>query len=353
MTSRKSSITAVVGLFVFTAVAFGQGPRNGTAGASQLLIPQGASYLSGGGATASVDGIEAVYWNPAGLARSSNQIEAIFARRNYIADIGINFIAASMRLGNLGTFGISARTFDIGEINTTTIYAPGGTGEKFSPTVFVIGASYAKLVSDRTSIGLNLNAINEGFTGVSASGLTVDVGVQYSSFLNIPGLSVGVALKNFGAPMQYDGSALWIDAPVTGSNRDTEWYKVTAGKFDMPFNMDIGTSYKLELGASAIDLGFTFENNNAGQDEYRFFTQFSLGNFAAIRAALTSSVAIEDDESTDLVDESDLEYMFAGTSLGGSLNLQAVTGMDITLDYAYIATKFFDDNQVFSLRFGI
>ena len=48
-----------------------------------------------------------------------------------------------------------------------------------------------------------------------------------------------------------------------------------------------------------------------------------------------------------------LENVFANNiSLGGSLNLRAATGIDISFDYAFITTEIFDNNQVLSFRFG-
>lgn len=339
-------------LLLATSFATAQGPRNGTVAGSHLLVPQGARYLSGGGATANGIGVEAIYWNPAGLARAESNVDVLLARRSFIADINISYIAAALKLGSLGSLGLSARTFDIGEIATTTVFAPDGTGEKFTPTVFVLGATFSRLMSDRTSVGLSLNVINEGFSGVSASGVSLDAGVQYASFLDIPGLSIGVALRNFGAPMRYDGSALWVDAPVAGSNRGTEWFKIVAASFDMPFNMDIAMSYRLDLGSSSLNLGFTFENNNAAQDEYRLLAEYSFGDLASVRFGNLTSASITDDNNT-AIDESAIENIFGSYSFGASINLSRFTGVNLSLDYAFFATEYFNDNQVFALRFGL
>ncbi len=349
----NNMVRFIMSALLITSFAVAQGPRNGSVASSHLLIPQGARYLSGGGATANATGIDAVYWNPAGLARAGSNVTGIFARRSYIADIGINYIGAGLKLGRLGSLGATIRTFDIGEIEATDIFNPDGNGTVFEPTVFVVGATYSKLMSDRTSIGASVNFINEGFAGVSASGMAIDIGVQYGSFLNIPGLSIGVALRNFGAAMRYGGSALWQPAKVEGSSRETEWYKVEAAAFDMPFTMDIGAAYSLDLGASSLDLGFTFENNNAAQDEYRIMGQFNLGDMAAIRVASLSATAVADDKTTAAIKESELENIFASVSFGGSLNLAKFTGINVSLDYAYIPAKYFDANQVFALRFGL
>jgi hypothetical protein len=61
MKMRNKSNLLKVGavLLVLASLVMAQGARNGTEGASHLLIPQGARYLSGGGAAATVDGMEA------------------------------------------------------------------------------------------------------------------------------------------------------------------------------------------------------------------------------------------------------------------------------------------------------
>ncbi len=353
--SRKFR-TALVLAVVMTSFVWGQGARNGTAGASQLLIPQGARYLSGGGATANALGMDAVYWNPAGLSRAETNISAIFSRRSYIADIGINFMGVGLKMGGFGSLAVSARTFDIGEIEVTDVFNPDGTGQIFEPSVFVIGATYSRLLTDRTSIGLNLNYLNESFTGIGATGITIDAGIQYHTFLNVPGLSIGVVLKNFGPTMAYGGPGLWVEATVTGSDRATEWYKVEAAAFDMPFAMDLGASYRLNLGPGSLDLGLTFENNSSAQDEYRMLAQFNIGNLASVRFANMMAAKASEEIQVDIggdIDQVEMTNIFASYSFGASLNLKPLTGIGLSIDYAFIATEFFNDNQVFALRLDL
>ena len=49
---------------------------------TQLLVVPSAKHLSGGGAVANAQGMNAVFWNPAGLAASENSIDAIFSNDN-------------------------------------------------------------------------------------------------------------------------------------------------------------------------------------------------------------------------------------------------------------------------------
>ena len=336
-------------LLVLVSLALSQGARNGTEAASQLLIHQGARYLSGGGGVATVDGLESAYWNPAGLAKGQG-INAIFSNRSYIAGMSVNFFGASMNTGKLGTFGLSGRMIDVGDINVTDVYHPDGTGEVITPSYFVVGLTYAKRLSDRTGMGLSFNYINEGFGRVSATGLTVDAGVQYEDFLDVESLDVGVALRNFGNPMRYGGSALWVNAEASGGSRKTDWYKVEAGQFDMPFIMDIGVAYAI----AGLNLGATYEVNHFSQDKIKIMAEYGFADIAAVRVGyITNIEEAKDDDDTHDIDESTMvESLYTGPSFGASLNLLKLVGLDLSIDYALFMTEYFDDNHVVALRFG-
>jgi len=336
-------------LLVLVSLALSQGARNGTEAASQLLIHQGARYLSGGGSVATVDGVESAYWNPAGLAKGQG-ITALFSNRSYLAGMNVNFFGIGLNVGKLGTIGLSGRMLDVGDINVTDIYHPDGTGEILTPSYFVVGLSYAKRLSDRTGMGFSINYINEGFGRVNATGVTVDAGVQYENFLDFEGLDVGVALRNFGSPMRYGGQGLWVNAEASGSSRQTDWYKVQAGQFDMPFIMDIGAAYNV----AGVQLGATYEVNHFSQDKIKLMAEYGFEDIAAVRVGYLMDVEdAKDDKDTPDIDESTmLENIFAGPSFGASLNLLKLIGLDLSIDYAMFMTEYFDDNHVISLRFG-
>ena len=346
MTVRKT-ILGVLALLLISTMAFAQSDaRNGTTAASYLLVPQGARYLSGGGAVANVTGLESVFWNPAGLATTEKSLNAMFSRRSYIADIDVNFVAASLSSERLGAFAISLRNFDIGDIPITTVFAPDGTGGVYSPTVFSLGVTYAKRLTDRTSVGISLNYLNESFERVAATGIAFDVGVQYRTFMDVEGWSIGVVLRNFGSPVRYGGSGLWQSASAIGNDRKVTFYKIEAASFDLPSIVNLGTSYSIPVGeSSSLELGLTFENNETAQNDFKLLGEYSLSDMLALRG----SWVISEKESKDFA----LENIFANNiSFGGSLNLRAATGIDISFDYAFITTEIFDNNQVLSFRFG-
>ncbi|MFC1550106.1 PorV/PorQ family protein [Candidatus Neomarinimicrobiota bacterium] len=349
MKMRKSNIFKVLTVvLVLASLVMAQGARNGTEGASQLLIPQGARYLSGGGAAATAVGIEASYWNPAGLSRMSENATVIFSNRSYIAGIDVNYFGAAIQAGKFGTVALTGRTLDVGDINVTDVFSPDGTGEVITPSFFVMGATYSKQLSERTGMGISFNYISEDISRVGATGFTVDVGVQYQNLLELEGFDVGVALRNFGNPMTYGGSALWVNAEDPNGDRQLDWYKVEAMSFDMPFVMDIAASYNF-LG---FDLGVTYEVNHFSQDHVKILGSYAFEDIAAVRFGyLMDAETIEDNEDTD-IDEASLENIFADVSFGATLGLERFTGLNLSIDYAMFMTSYFDNNHVIQLRLG-
>ncbi len=148
----------------------GDPARKGTTGAEELLIPVGARGIATGGAMlASLTGLESIYYNPAGLDLSNNT-EAMFSYMNYIADINVSYFAASANLGDLGSVGLSFKTFDFGDIPITTNNFPDGTGSTYSPAFLTVGLTYSKIITDRISVGTNVKLITETIQDTKATG---------------------------------------------------------------------------------------------------------------------------------------------------------------------------------------
>ena len=214
-------------LIIFEAFAGGEN-RAGTSAAPQLQIPIGSRYLAmSGSAVSFAVGLEAIYWNPAGVALSESNANAMFSYRKYFADMNMNFLAVSTSLGDLGTLAFSFRSLNVGDINVTTLNQPDGTGEKISPANFVVGLTYSKRLTDRVSIGTNFNLINDSWGKVKASGFSFDVGVQYRDLFDVPNLAVGVVIKNLGGSIKYDGSGLYVQATDPNTSRGLTFYKIS------------------------------------------------------------------------------------------------------------------------------
>ncbi len=334
-------------IFVFAAIdIFGGGQnRAGTSAAPELRIPVGSRYLSMGGAdVALVSGLEAIYWNPAGVDVNENDANAIFSYRKYIADMNMSFVAVSGKFGELGTIGVSFRDLSIGDINVTTLDQPDGNGQIISPTYFVLGLTYSKQLSDRISIGTNFNIINESWTGVSATGFSFDAGVEYRDLFSVPNLSLGVVVKNLGASLKYSGTAMWTTANDPNSNRGLTFYEVGAQSSELPSEISLGVSYSRNIDEdNKFTIAGTFVNNNYTYDNYKGGLEYSYKNILFLRGGYLYSP-----QSNTLNPD-----IFQNYTVGAGINFEQFTSVNISFDYAYIPVKYFDANNIFTINMGL
>ena len=339
---KKHIITSIIILAVSSLVV-AQSSRMGSASSTQLLVVPSAKHLSGGGAAATATGMDATFWNPAGLAMSENSIDAIFSNRQYFADIDNSFFGVATDIGEY-KMGVTVRTFNIGDINETTVYFPDGTGQVFTPNFSILGGSIAKKLSDNTSVGMNVNYVREGFGRVSASGVAYDLGVQYKGLLGREGLDVGFALKNFGSPVKYDGPGLGVFAAPADADRPTEYYKIDAAAFDLPFTFDMAVSYNI----AGADLGATYTSNYYSTDELKLSVGYEIEGLGSVGVGIQTSGAaqeIEDHGDSDwYTNPSD------GVSFGASLDLSRYVGTNLSVDYSMLPMGDFGTNSVVALR---
>ena len=337
----KKHIIASIVIIVVSSLVLGQNSRMGSASSTQLLVVPSAKHLSGGGAAATATGMDATFWNPAGLAMSENGVDAIFSNRQYFADIDNSFFGIATDIGDYKV-GVSVRTFNIGDIDETTVFYPDGTGQVFTPNFSILGATFARKLSDNTSVGINANLIREGFGRVAATGVAYDLGVQYRGLLGREGLDVGFAMKNFGSPMKYDGEGLGVMASPVDGDRPVEYYKLDAAAFDLPFVFDMGMSYNI----AGADIGVTYTSNYYSTDELKFSVGYALAGLGSVGVGMQSSAKSQEVEDTDdwYTNPAD------GVSFGASIDMSRFVGMNMSVDYSMLPMGDFGTNSVVALR---
>ena len=340
---EKLFIVAVGVLLVFFGeIAYaGRGDKVGTTAAPELLIPVGGREIGlGGSSLSTTSGIEAIYWNPAGVARTSFGTEALFSYMTYIADIGIEYAAVTSSFSGFGTVGLSIKSLSFGNIEITTEDAPDGTGQTFSPSYLTIGLTYSRSLTDRISVGVTTKLISERIDRVSASGFAFDAGIQYSGFANISGLSIGVAVKNLGSPMQFGGSGLLREATVANSRRPASNYNIQASSDELPSVIELGVGYQyLFEEKNTLSFSTLFQNNNFSDDEYKLGLEYGYDNTFFVRGGYNLSEQTVQDS-----------YIF-GATFGAGVH-HDFSGLDLTIDYAYSDVKFFPSSHTMSLKLG-
>jgi hypothetical protein len=338
---KKYIITSVI-IIAISSLGLGQSSRMGSASSTQLLVVPSAKHLSGGGAAATATGMDATFWNPAGLAMSENSIDAIFSNRQYFADIENSFFGVATDIGSY-KMGVTVRSFNMGDINETTVFFPDGTGQVFTPNFSILGGTISKKLSDNTSVGMNVNYIREGFGRVTASGVAFDLGVQYKGLLGRENLDVGFTLKNFGSPVKYDGPGLGVFAEPSDADRPTEYYKLDAAAFDLPFTFDMAISYKV----AGADVGATYTSNYYSTDELKLTVGYQMLGIGSIGVGLQTSGAAQEIDAADsdwYTNPSD------GVSFGASVDMSRFVGMNMSVDYSMLPMGDFGTNSVLALR---
>jgi hypothetical protein len=322
-----------------------QNKRTGTSAAPELLIPVGAHYVAMGGSTlANSVGVESIHFNPAGLGLLNRPAEAMFSSMSYIADINVSYGAVGASFGEFGTVALSIKSLDFGDIPLTTNDDPEGrSGRLYSPTYVTVGATYARSLTDAIAVGVTTKLITEQIDRVSSTGIAFDFGVQYKGLVNVPGLALGVAIKNIGPGMKFDGSGLYRSAVSSEGNRPEQPYKSEAATFDLPSLVEFGLAYTGNVSDEFSYVGSgSFTNNNLYVDEWR------VGGEAIYSV---ESLRLAGRVGYSFLPRVESEDRIFGVTLGAGVTY-VTSGLEITFDYAFQKMDLFDNNNVFSLKLG-
>jgi opacity protein-like surface antigen len=332
-------IIILITLSIFSTSLFaGDVSRKGSSGADQLLVPVGARGIATGGSFhSSLYGLESIYYNPAGLDLVQGT-EAMFSYMSYIADINVSYFAASTVLGDLGSIALSFKTFDFGDIPVTTSDYPDGTGKTYSPQFLTVGLSYSKVITDRISVGTNFKFVSETIENTSATGLAVDVGVQYR--FN-PQFAIAAVVKNIGTNMAYSGQDLQTrtTVPNTTLGAPNGTYEIVAEPFQIPSFFELGLTYKFGFDEqNNLLMGSTFTANNALEDKLNLGLEYSYMNIFFLRGGYNL-----------LMENADQSVY--GFTAGAGVDYKFAEDIGVVFDYAYRDVQDFPTaNHIFTVK---
>jgi hypothetical protein len=346
----KNTFKIFLGIAVLaSALTAGTVRSQGTAGAAQLLIPVGAETVALSGTNVgTVSGVDALFTNVAGLARHSSGFQGTVSTTSYIADIDVLYAGLVVSMGESGTFGMTIKSLDFGEIPKTTSFAPEGDGQTFSPSFFTATAGFARAFSDRVNFGLAAKMISETIEETTATGFGFDVGVQYK-FPTQP-LTFGVAMKNVGSRMHYDGINLDQDLVPGGteSGSSSESFRIVADNFALPTSLDLSATYSL---LNNLDVSTTFTNHAYQTNTLALGAKYRLGTSWF---GVGSTMTIGDDEQPSDVSDADWDEWsgtFWGLSMGAGVTVPVGDYM-MNVSYALrTANEYFDDQSSIQVTF--
>jgi hypothetical protein len=335
------------GLILLTIIVFltaptyaGDPARIGQAAGVQVQVPVSARDMAMGGANiALTSGLNALYWNPAGLPRMQNAGAGQFSRMTIFNDIGVSYLAVAFQSEDLGAIGLSIKSFDFGDIPFTTNEDMDAiSGRTFSPTFVTIGLTYAKNLTEAVNVGVTAKVINETAPRVSGTAFAFDIGLQYDRLGGIDGVSFGVVIKNIGTNMQYTGSGLG-STYITGLTRDDVLKRESASN-QLPASIELGAAYKaFVMEDQNLTVSGVFQSNNFENDVIRGGLEYAYQDMIFARVGY------------NFVENLEAEDQLYDFTLGAGIHY-AVGEVDLTLDYAFRNSEYFDANNMFTLTIG-
>lgn len=244
----KISALSLITLIGFSDVSLAQ-DKVGSTAAQFLGISSGARGTAMGSAYVALsDDASGMYWNPAGIARTTNSLVS-FSNMNWFVDTQIQDAAVIIDGSEKGKFALSLRGINYGEIDVTTIERPEGTGERFTPKDLTLGFSYSRFVTEKFSLGATARYVQQKILNESATGFAVDLGMIYTT--DFRNLRIGMSILNFGTDMKLSGDdlrrAIDIDEGIEGNNDRIEAF---LGVKDWPMPL----AFRVGIALDAVDI---------------------------------------------------------------------------------------------------
>lgn len=274
----------------------------GAGTAKFLKIGTGSRAAGMGGAFAGVcDNVEAIYWNPAGLAQLKDK-EFGLTYMQWFEDIMSGVVTYGQPLPDkMGAIGISVLYWSMGTIEKTT------DGVNFTSASVAQGAggfTYSRELMESLLIGMTIKGIYQDLAGYYINGLAGDVGLLFRLSKDI---NLGLNVQNLGTVFKQSGTAE-----------------------NLPSNLKAGIAFR-PGGKSltiAVDLDKPFFDNELKLHvgaEYYFEEKFAL------RAGWNQA------EATSAGAGSALSGFTAGLGYRGGVGEEGTEmKLNMEIDYAYI-----------------
>ncbi len=287
-----------------------------------------------------------LFWNPAGVADlKGNQV--FLNHTEWLAGIAHNFGAVVIPLAQYGTLGASVTSLTMGEMIIRTEEKPNGTGEMFTVSGISAGASYAKHLTDRFSIGFSAKYIQEQIWHMSASTFAIDIGSLFRTRFN--DMKIGMCISNFGGDMQMTGQDALVtyDAnPYIDGNNDNINAHLDTEFWSLPLIFRVGVSMDILHNAfmritAAVD---AVHPNDV--DEYlNLGTEISWNEIVYLRAGIRHF-------GNDIIAGKTINFLGSGSpTFGAGINYPLYNTMKLGVDWAFVDYDKLEKTQRFAILF--
>lgn len=316
-------LTLVTAIFFNASVSYAQ--KVGSTSMQFLkVMPCARATALGEAYTVWATGAEAIFWNPAGLARV-DRMEFSTTYVDWLFDSRQGAFSWAMEFPRFGAVGLQLQYVDFGEFEETSNERPyinnpdnpGITGRTFRPFSYLFGISYARYLTDKFSLGLSAKYAHESlFNGQRvttqvrqgvfeevktwANGLLFDFGIRYNT--GFRSIHVGAAVQNFGADVKY----------AKESNPVPLLFRFGVGADVLGAEALFRSGFKESRLSVASDI---FHPNDYAQ-QIHLGVEYEYGGLIALRGGYK------------------FNYDFDGITFGAGIR-HAIEGLRLSADYSY------------------
>ena len=228
---------------------------------SALAVGQSARAIGMGGAYTTVgNDINAIWWNPAGIAHM-DRMEVAFSHTQWLVNSTFNTGAIGITRG-IHSFALGIMSFDPGSVEERTIFQPDGTGRILDLGTVAVQGVYARRFTDKLAFGIRVVWARENLDLTDFSTINIDFGTMF--YTGFRSLRLSMALRNFGT--------------------DTEVFR---REFQQPLNFNLGGAAELYgQEGDPFYLTGSVEMNYAINytERYHLGGEAWVGNMLALRA---------------------------------------------------------------------
>lgn len=276
-------MVACASLLASAGQAHAQTKVGTTIGTFMRIEPDARIAAMGNAGVSFENGLEGFYFNPAALARTTRH-EIAFTHNAWIADIAYDHVAATFPMGKTGNVVATITSLRSGEILVRTVDMPLGTGELYSVSDLALGVGWARPVTDRFSVGIQVSYLQERIWNSTLHSAVLGFGTLYKTSAN--GLVLGASLSNLGTGGGYSGRDLGVtfdqDPDANGDN-GTIPAEVLTEQFGVPVLLRFGIAVpyringanRLRFELDALHPSDNSESLNLGA-EYAYRERFAL-----------------------------------------------------------------------------
>ena len=264
---KSTSIFALFFISLFTCSVLGQNTFE------FLRVDMSARAAALGGTFVSnSDDPNVIFYNPAGLnLLNDNPISFSFVK--HLMDINLASLSYSTQYEDWGRFGGAVKYINYGSFTEADEFGNRGGEFGVGEVAFIVG--YANSLDQNFNYGANLKFIYSKIADRSATGLGLDLGLNY--IVPEQELSVGFSIMNVGTQL-------------------SSYYET---KEELPLDIAIGVSKKLQH--LPLRLSLDFHKLNQDRDDFiQRFKAFSVGAEFTLSKVLRLRFGYDNEKRSDL-----------------------------------------------------